>query len=198
MPPGNYILIFLWKAHSFPTLSIFGSSGGWMGFPGGSDGKESKSWVLSGIKPRSPTLQENSLPAKPPGRPRHQFNPWVGKIPWRRGWLPIPVFWPGEFHEQRSLVRYNPWITQVCLPHPLGYSSRRSRWLKPGQWDSVLGERCSLSTRIAIPWRCEFEALPAILFHNGVAYVEWIKIQTVSEMEKEQILTLWWASQTWS
>ena len=26
------------------------------------------------------------------------FNPWVGKIPWRRGRLPTPVFWPGEFH----------------------------------------------------------------------------------------------------
>jgi len=26
------------------------------------------------------------------------FDPWVGKIPWKRGWLPIPVFWPGEFH----------------------------------------------------------------------------------------------------
>ena len=25
-------------------------------------------------------------------------DPWVGKIPWRRDWLPTPVFWPGEFH----------------------------------------------------------------------------------------------------
>ena len=30
------------------------------------------------------------------GRPG--FNPWVGKIPWRRERLPTPVFWPGEFH----------------------------------------------------------------------------------------------------
>ena len=30
------------------------------------------------------------------GRPR--FDPWVGKIPWRRERLPTPVFWPGEFH----------------------------------------------------------------------------------------------------
>ena len=27
------------------------------------------------------------------GRPG--FKPWVGKIPWRREWLPTPVFWPG-------------------------------------------------------------------------------------------------------
>ena len=29
------------------------------------------------------------------GRPG--FNPWVGKISWRRAWQPIPVFLPGEF-----------------------------------------------------------------------------------------------------
>ena len=27
---------------------------------------------------------------------RPGFDPWVGKIPWRR--LPTPIFWPGEFH----------------------------------------------------------------------------------------------------
>ena len=25
-------------------------------------------------------------------------DPWVGKSPWRREWLPTLVFWPGEFH----------------------------------------------------------------------------------------------------
>ena len=37
------------------------------------------------------------------------FDPWVGKIPWRRAWQPTPVFFPGEFHGQRSLVAYSPW-----------------------------------------------------------------------------------------
>ena len=36
------------------------------------------------------------------------FDPWVGKIPWKREWLPTPVFLPGEFHGQRSLVGYSP------------------------------------------------------------------------------------------
>ena len=27
----------------------------------------------------------------------------VGKIPWRREWLPTPVFLPGESHGQRRL-----------------------------------------------------------------------------------------------
>ena len=31
------------------------------------------------------------------------FNPWVGKIPWRRNWQPTPVFLIGKSHGQRSL-----------------------------------------------------------------------------------------------
>ena len=29
---------------------------------------------------------------------RHEFDPWVGKIPWERKWQPTPVFLPGESH----------------------------------------------------------------------------------------------------
>ena len=36
------------------------------------------------------------------------FDPWVGKIPWRRAWQPTPVFLPRESHGQRSLVHYGP------------------------------------------------------------------------------------------
>ena len=39
---------------------------------------------------------------------RSGFDPWIGKIPWRREWQPTPVLWPGE-HGQRSLVGYSPW-----------------------------------------------------------------------------------------
>ena len=35
---------------------------------------------------------------------RWGFNPWVGKIPWRRKWQTTPVFLPGNFNGQRSLV----------------------------------------------------------------------------------------------
>ena len=51
------------------------------GFPGGSD---CKGFCLQCRRPR--------------------FDPWVRKIPWRREWQPTPVFFPGEFHGQRSLV----------------------------------------------------------------------------------------------
>jgi len=39
---------------------------------------------------------------------KHRFNPWVGKIPWRRAQQPIPVLLPGKSHGQRSLVGYSP------------------------------------------------------------------------------------------
>ena len=56
-----------------------------MGFPGGSVVKES-------------TCQCR----------RQGFNPWVGKIPWRRKWQPTPVFLPGKSPGQRSLAGYSP------------------------------------------------------------------------------------------
>ena len=55
-------------------------------FPGGSGGKESACQFR---------------------RPR--FNPWVGKIPWRRKWQPTPAFLPEESHGQWSLAGYGSW-----------------------------------------------------------------------------------------
>ena len=37
---------------------------------------------------------------------RPVFDPWVGKNPGRREWLPTPAFLPEEFHGQRSLAGY--------------------------------------------------------------------------------------------
>ena len=44
-------------------------------------------------------LVKNPLQCGRPG-----FDPWVGKIPWRKEKLPTLVFWPGEFHGL-----YSPW-----------------------------------------------------------------------------------------
>ena len=40
---------------------------------------------------------------------RTRFDPWIGKIPWKRKWQPTPVFLPGKSHGQRSLAGYSPW-----------------------------------------------------------------------------------------
>ena len=37
---------------------------------------------------------------------RHELDPWVRKIPWRKKWQPTPVFLPGESHGRRSLMGY--------------------------------------------------------------------------------------------
>ena len=40
---------------------------------------------------------------------RCSFNPWFGKMPWRRKWQPTLVFLPEKSHGQRSLVDYSSW-----------------------------------------------------------------------------------------
>ena len=43
-------------------------------------------------------------------RPKRQrFNPCDGKIPWSKKWQPTPVFLPGKFQGQKSLVGYSSW-----------------------------------------------------------------------------------------
>ena len=54
---------------------------------------------------------------------RFGFNPWVGKIPWRRKWQPTPGLLPGESQGQRNPAGYSPWackelamteLTRLC------------------------------------------------------------------------------------
>jgi len=60
-----------------------------LGFPGGAVVKE-------------PTCQQRRYR-------RSKFDLWVRKIPWRRKWLPTPVFWSGESRGgQGSLEGYCP------------------------------------------------------------------------------------------
>ena len=69
---------------------------------------------------------------------RHGFDPWIGKIPWRRVWQPTLVFLPGESHGQRSLVGYiqsmGAWwatvhgVTELDMTEP---SSRDIHWTYP-------------------------------------------------------------------
>ena len=49
-------------------------------------------------------LVVKSLPANAVDlRERCRFNPWVGKIPWRRAWQLTPEFFLEESYRQRSL-----------------------------------------------------------------------------------------------
>ena len=56
------------------------------------------------------------------------FNPWVGKILWRRKWLPTPVFLAGKFHGQRSLVGYAHGIVELdAIRHNLATKNQHSK-----------------------------------------------------------------------
>ena len=68
-----------WRRDKLPT-PVF------LGFPGGSDSKESACNV-------------GDL----------GLIPGLGKIPWRRAWQPTPVLLPGVSHGQRSLAGYSLW-----------------------------------------------------------------------------------------
>ena len=48
-----------------------------------------------------------NLPARQEMRERCEFDPWVGKVPWRRKWQPTPVFLLEELHGQKSLTGYS-------------------------------------------------------------------------------------------
>ena len=87
------------------------------GFPSGASGKESAYQCRR--------------------RRRHEFNPWVGRIPWRRAWQPTPVFLPWESHGQRSPVGYHPcghrvghdWVTERSRPLTKWSCPWTQRWI---------------------------------------------------------------------
>ena len=70
------------------------------------------------------------------GRP--EFDPWVGKIPWRRKWQSTPVLLPGKSHGQMSLVGYSPrghresdmteWLHFTSWHFYSKYSFKMGRW----------------------------------------------------------------------
>ena len=64
-------------------------------------------FVLWNLGTSQVVLVKKNLPAT--AGDRFGFDPWVGKIPWRRKWQPTSVFLPGESHGQRSLASYSPW-----------------------------------------------------------------------------------------
>ena len=53
-------------------------------------------WKPSVSLPGLPRCQRTHLPPQCGRQKRHEFDPWVGKIPWRRAWQPILVFLPRE------------------------------------------------------------------------------------------------------
>ena len=61
-------------------------------------------------------------------RRRPRFDPWVGKIPWRREQLFTPVFWPGEF---LGLYIHGVTKSQTRLSHFPFHSAQEKTYVTP-------------------------------------------------------------------
>ena len=91
-----------------------------------------RAWIILGF-PGGARAKELACQCR--RRKRRRFDPWVGKIPWRRKWQPTPVFLPGESRGQRSLAGYSPWghkeldvTEQLSTAQHMGYL-RSNLWL---------------------------------------------------------------------
>ena len=78
---------------------------------------------------------------------RHGFQPWVGKIAWRRKWQSTPAFLPGKFRGQRSVAGYSPWdykesyvTAHTCTCVTLLFKRKGKNYPVPGnsKYDSIL------------------------------------------------------------
>ena len=72
---------------------------------------------------------------------KHGFNPWVGKIPWRKMWQPTRVFFPGESYGERSLE------ATVCRV------AKSQTWLSSHRVDSK-GDSCIPYTQFILLKSC--------------------------------------------
>ena len=50
-----------------------------------------------------------NLPANARDVKRLGFDPWIGKVLWRKAWQPTPVFLSGKSHGQRNLAGHSLW-----------------------------------------------------------------------------------------
>ena len=119
------------------------------------------------------------------GRPG--FDPWVGKIPWRRERLPTPLFWPGEFHGLYSLwhrkeLDMTEWLSLslsiklagkwATAPHdPLALISDNEKWRQIFQSWSVLPQLLFLSPLFFNVWSGDFSLTFFFLIPSGFYFL---------------------------
>ena len=104
-----------WSRIRLPRQEMWAWSLGW------EDLLEKETATHSSILPwEMPQIEEPGCQSE--RHKRYGFNSWVGKISWRRKWLPTPAFFPGECYGQRSLAGYHHGIvesdtTEQQTPH---------------------------------------------------------------------------------
>ena len=102
---------------------------------------------------------------------RPKFDPWVGKIPWKRAWQPTPVFLLGESHGQRSLAGYI---------HRVAQSRTWLKWLSMtwhGTGISSVQFSHSVVSDSATPWTAACQASLSIINSQSLLKlmsIEWV------------------------
>ena len=127
---------------------------------------------------------------------RYGFDPWVGKIPWRRKWQPSPVFLPGKSHGQRSLVCYSSWghkesdMTEV---------TERSNILKVFQEQKVGTDTSVTLVYLGRPWyHILWKRLPWGTLHRWIIMQSFITVSERNICMNKRKLDLCSVSSTWN
>ena len=99
---------------------------------------------------------------------RPGFNPWVGKVPWRRERPPTRVSWPGEFHGLYSPWGHKAWDMTKQLSLSLGGAGNTiQKWHRSRKWTSVLRwKRTHMSTSCRHNRLCKSCVLQKLLRWN--------------------------------
>ena len=87
-----------------------------------------------------------------PQRGRPGFDPWVGKIPWRREGLPTPVYFPGEAHGKRSLTGYSPWDRRVRHDREAKHGTETDAGLVSNCFSAIIGQDDLLPAFFSLQW----------------------------------------------
>ena len=66
---------------------------------------------------------------------RPGFDPWFGKIPWRRERLHTPVFWPGEICIVHGVPKSWTWLSDFHFTSPLDSRLLSQRWDQLRLWE---------------------------------------------------------------
>ena len=126
------------------------------------------------------------------------FDPWVGKIPWRKAWQPTPVFLPGESHGQRNLAGYSPWghkesgTTWNSLAH-----TQTTQGFLGG---SVVKNLCLQCRRRGfepwirkIPWRSKWQLTPLSCLENHMDRgAGWAIVHVIAKESDTDLVTKQW------
>ena len=134
----------------------------------------------------APLFPHASLVAQRVMNPLAMKETWVLSLgqqdPWRRGWLLTPVFLPGKYHGQRSLVGYSPWGCRV-----------RYNWATD-TYTVILPSKDPLLNDMSPTFACV-----AYLLSSESPYMKFVLAQTVlTPISSQLTLLILWSEVKWS